>query len=137
MGLVLVRNQTGAFLVGLNSSMTFSAHPINAEFHVLWRTLELCNELVFENVRFEGDAQVLIKAVNGEEACGTWYRILKEDVKLVLKYRSLWTITFIHREGNMFAHVLAKHGLLLSNEAIWVVEPSNVIIPFIIFDISI
>lgn len=69
-----------------------------------------------ENIQLVGNALVPIKAINSEDACWAWNGTLVEDAKQVLKSRSLWSISFVHKEGNNAVHVLAKFGLSLTKE---------------------
>lgn len=89
--------------------------------------MKFCIELGFERVNFESDAQVLINAIKGEEVCWAWYGNLIEDVRQILKNISLWSIDFVHREGNQVAHLLAKNSLLLFSESIWIEETLSVV----------
>lgn len=83
----------------------------------------------------EGDAQVLINAINEAEECRAWFGNLIEDAKMRLKSLPLWKVRFIHREGNRVAHYLAKHGLLLNCESIWIDEYPDVIAHFVLQDL--
>lgn len=89
--------------------------------------MKFCIELGFERVNFEGDAQVLINAIKGEEVCWAWYRNLIEDVRQILKNISLWSIDLVHMEVNQVAHLLAKNSLLLFSESIWIKETLSVV----------
>lgn len=77
---------------------------------------------------------VLIKAINSKEQCWAWYGNLVEDAKQILKNR-LWGIKFVHREGNNAAHVLAKFGLSLYEETIWMEEVPLVISQIVPYEI--
>lgn len=46
-----------------------------------------------------------------------------EDAKATLKDRPNYSINFVYREGNQIAHRLAKFGLLLDEERVWIEEP--------------
>lgn len=58
-----------------------------------------------------------------------------EDAQRVLKSRSLWSIQFVHREGNQVAHILAKNGLLLNDEFVWIEEIPNAITYLVLEDV--
>lgn len=43
-----------------------------------------------------------------------------EDIKEILRNRSDWSLSFFcPREGNLAVHALAKHGLNVISEIIW------------------
>lgn len=115
---IVVRDYVGVFLAGLSASVAGSTHSIVAEFQALWITIEFCEELGIEDAHFEGDAQILIQAINNDENCWSWYGHLVESAKQIFKRRTRWSITFIHREGNHVAHTLAKHGLYSNLETL-------------------
>lgn len=61
---------------------------------------------------------------------------LDRRCKNLVKTKPLWSINSVHREGNLIAHVLAKHSLCLTEEIVWIEEVPNVIIPVVLADIS-
>lgn len=96
--------------------------------------MEFCEKLGIEDAHFKRDAQILIQAINKEEDCWSWCGHLVESAKQIFKHRTRWTLTFIHREGNHVAHSLAKHGLCLYLEAVWIEEVPNVIVDALLSD---
>lgn len=81
-----------------------------AKCWALWRSLKLCDELDFQRVQFEGDVQVVIKAVQQESSDWSWYSNLIDDLKAYFRDRPDWFISFVPKEGNKLAHALAKLG---------------------------
>lgn len=73
--------------------------------------MKLGEEWAFEKVDFEGDAQNIVNAINSPEICLAWYSELVEEAKDFLIHNPLWTVSFIHRERNQVAHVMAKLGI--------------------------
>lgn len=63
---------------------------------------------------------------------GLWYGNLVENAKLFLQHRVLWSLGFVHREGNQTAHLLAKNGLCVNIESVWLEEPPNVILHIVL-----
>lgn len=96
--------------------------------------MELCLELGFQRAQLEGDAQVLINAINGEEDFWTWYGELVDDARRVLKGLHEWSLNFFHRDGNQCVHELAKLGLITTEELVWIEDCPNFIIPFVTSD---
>lgn len=79
---------------------------------------------------------VPINAINSDEACRAWYENLVEDVKQLLKTQALWSISFVHMEGNNATRVLAKYVLSLCDEIVWMEDVSNVISEIVLDEIS-
>lgn len=69
---------------------------------------------------FEGDTQVIICTIQKKDSCSTWFEELIEDLKVGLATQPLWNLQFTHRESNQAAHVMAKLGLTLDYEHIWI-----------------
>ncbi|KAG6667141.1 hypothetical protein CIPAW_01G080900 [Carya illinoinensis] len=91
---VVVRDGKGEMLVSLCCSKEGCCSPV------------LCAELNFENVIFEGDALVVVKAVN-------------KNMKGVLKNRKRWKVQHVFRECNQVAHLLVKTSFSFIEEQIW------------------
>lgn len=120
---IVIKDCNDKVLACLNSFKTFYSQPIVAEFWALQRAMIFCTELGIENVHFEGDAHVLINALNCEDECFAWFgkssgRRSKEEAKQFLMESAHWFITFVNREGNEPTHLLAKHSLTLYEESI-------------------
>ncbi|KAF5477203.1 hypothetical protein F2P56_003868 [Juglans regia] len=76
---IVLRDGESEVLVALCMSKMNVNHLILAEFHALWRAVELCIELNMKNIVFEGDALVVIKAVNSKKEVWVWYGQPIED----------------------------------------------------------
>lgn len=57
----------------------------------------------------------------------SWYGTLVENAKQVLRNKGTWFVGFVYREGNETAHLLAKYGLYLNVEFVWLKDPPIVI----------
>lgn len=89
-----------------SSSCTFSSDPLLAESGVLWRALQLSEELGFDRVLIiEGDAKLVTDSVlHDEEECNTWYSYLIKNIKHFMQMKPLWILDFIRREGNVVTY---------------------------------
>lgn len=64
------------------------------------------------------------------------YGALIEDAKYILQNHPQWsTLSFVHREGNSVACALARYGLSLAQELVWIEDIQNVLIPIVILDL--
>lgn len=52
--------------------------------------------LVNDQVDFEGNAQIVVNAVNTPEVCLAWYGERIEDVKIFLIQNPLWRVSFTY-----------------------------------------
>lgn len=119
---IIIKDDRGDVLARLSSSLPFLSHPIVKECQTLLRALNFFLELGMQQVEFEGDALAVIEAIKKESECLAWYGDLIEEAKQYFKGRSLWSLKFSFREGIRSSHVLAKFGLTLTDENVWIEE---------------
>lgn len=124
---IIVTDCLGRVLACQSSSSTSTIDPLLAECEALLRALQLCEELGLVKVCLEGDAKNVIDLVLQVEECNTWYGSLIEDIKLLLFRQPQWSLQFAYRECNLLAPLLAKLGLSLNKERVWVEEFPHVI----------
>lgn len=91
--------------------------------------------VVCTKLKKDGNAEALTNAIGNEEECWSWYRSLIESSKQVLKNRTHWSLSFVHKEVSQAAHLLAKNDLLLNIEFIWIEEFLNVILHIVLEEI--
>ncbi|XP_041027052.1 uncharacterized protein LOC121267270 [Juglans microcarpa x Juglans regia] len=119
MGLgVVLRNEKGEVLACACYKRPPVSDFVMAKTVALWYAVDLCNELGFNKVIFEGDAQLVVEAVNSEDEDLFARGHIIEDIKTVFKGRSAWKVKFIRREENGVAHLLAKNTLDIVQEQI-------------------
>lgn len=86
---IVIRNHEREIMVVVSLHKKIKSKPILAECMTLWRAMELCMELNTRNVIFEGDAQVLVKALNSDDSeSWTWYGQVIEDIRTLLRCRT-------------------------------------------------
>jgi hypothetical protein len=85
--------------------------PAGAEVMTVLLAIQLCRELGCLKVHMEGDAKGVIDAIHSEEVDRSWMGHKNEDIKVELKSKAHWQLTFVKREGNNVAHNLAKFAL--------------------------
>ncbi|XP_042962610.1 uncharacterized protein LOC122296880 [Carya illinoinensis] len=119
---IVIRDEMGEVLTACYDQRSHVQIPAMAECLALWKALELCRDLGFCRVWFEGDAQTIVKAVNEEMPDFPFYGSIVLDVKKLLVQQEGWKIQYIHRSSNGAAHSLAKETLKLDTEVIWMEE---------------
>ncbi|KAF5442911.1 hypothetical protein F2P56_035519 [Juglans regia] len=117
---IVIWDEEGEVLVSLWMPKGNVCSPIVAEVHALWRAVELCTELRFTNVVFEGDALTIIDAINRSKESWVWYGQMIEDLKQFFTYTNRWKLQHVYREGNQVAHSLAKNAIDLGEEIVWI-----------------
>ncbi|KAF5477697.1 hypothetical protein F2P56_004314 [Juglans regia] len=123
MGLgVVIRNENGEVVACACSRRLPAPNSDVAESVALWFAVELCCELGFNRVTFEGDAQAVVKDVNSMEEDLSCRGHIIEDIKAIMLGRRDWTVQFIGRKGNEVAHLLAKYALNIDFDKRWIDE---------------
>ncbi|XP_042992296.1 uncharacterized protein LOC122318762 [Carya illinoinensis] len=117
---VVIRDEEGEILVATREHMSYVTDGAIAESFALRKAMEVCRDLNFNNILFEGDAQNIVNVVNVETKDMTRYGSVIEDVNSLLKGREKWSVSFVFREANEAAHVLAREALLFHSEIVWI-----------------
>ena len=81
---VVIRDEEGEVLTCLCMPRTNICSPIVAELQALWRAVEVCTELRFVNVEFEGDALTIVDSVNNRDENWAWYGQIVDDLRSIL-----------------------------------------------------
>ncbi|XP_041003960.1 uncharacterized protein LOC121249317 [Juglans microcarpa x Juglans regia] len=112
LGRVVIRDEEREILVAVGEQKRFVLDSTVAESYALWKALEVCRDLNFRKVLFEGDAQVIVNAGNEGKEDYSIYGSVIEDAKKLLKAREQGSVKFVYRKTNEAAHVLAKEAIL-------------------------
>jgi hypothetical protein len=62
-------------------------------------------------IHLEGDAKIVVDAVNSNEEDRSWVGHLFEDIKGELSSFDGWRMSFVRRDGNDVAHKLARFAV--------------------------
>lgn len=85
-------------------------------------------------MKLEGDAEIIINASKRKDECLAWYGDIIKEAKCHLKSHPLWKLSFTHREGNKAAHTLAKYGLAMPQEFVWINKTLKFLSPVVMVD---
>ncbi|KAE8022650.1 hypothetical protein FH972_008433 [Carpinus fangiana] len=67
-------------------------------------------ELSCDGVILEGDAQLIVNAINGMTPCRSKYGHFIEDIQVGIRTRSNMSVIHTSREANYAPHRLAQHA---------------------------
>lgn len=82
----------------------------------------LCTKMGFTLLCFEGNCLVVVNAVRGVNVDDKVLGSIIFDIQQLLSSHLDWKITFVPRESNIVAHVLAKLSCTLLTETVWLEE---------------
>ncbi|CAL1388088.1 unnamed protein product [Linum trigynum] len=88
--------------------------PAMVELLTLREAITWCLDSGLTEVRFEGDAKVLIDKINQGDARENRLGAILEEIGLLLCAQPGFSVRFIGRENNRVAHVVARKALSLS-----------------------
>jgi ribonuclease HI len=94
--------------------------------------VKTCKVLGYKWVHFEGDAKVVVDAVNREGVDRSRLGHLVADIKAKLRNFDYWKFTFVQRNGNKVAHMLARHAVQQGQNKVWVVPPDCIRDPLLL-----
>ncbi|XP_042972996.1 uncharacterized protein LOC122304797 [Carya illinoinensis] len=132
---VVVRDFRGEVhvVVAVPRQVTKSASA--AESLAMLHATLLCSELGIKQVPLEGDAKVVVEAINSSSYNSSWDGQVIEDIKAVVHAQLGWSVTFVGRDGNRAAHATAKLALSLSTECVWMEEVPTEVLPAVVLDL--
>ncbi|XP_042988766.1 uncharacterized protein LOC122316301 [Carya illinoinensis] len=133
---IVIRDSTSDIQVVLAAQRSFVTSAFLAECYALLRAINLCIDMGFENVEFEGDAKAVVDAVNAMGSNFSCSGQIIEDIRQVKLLHSRWKFSFIRRERNRASHHTAQLALPLDIETVWMEEGLVVVLPYISCDKS-
>ncbi|KAF5444907.1 hypothetical protein F2P56_033999 [Juglans regia] len=116
---IVIKDHAGNLHVSLTASMDNTNSVFQAEGEALYRAMDLCLELGLYHVIFEGDAKVVIDAVNFKKEDNMWLGQLTEVLQQFLVRNLTWILNFVHRQANKVAHTAAQLAISNVNECFW------------------
>ncbi|KAF5447234.1 hypothetical protein F2P56_032802 [Juglans regia] len=115
---VVIRDNNGDLQATLVAPRDNIVSAFMAESVALLRAMELCQELGFNMVEFEGDAKAVVDAVKSSAEDNSWLGQATEDLKQVFSLFPLWQLSYVFRCCNKAAHEAAKVAIRSRSERV-------------------
>lgn len=80
---IIIRDAAREVLVRASEPWSFFSNVVGVECWALLKAMELCTELRFSKIEFEGNAQLIVQAVKEKSECLAWYGELIEEAKFI------------------------------------------------------
>lgn len=93
---VVISDAFDKVMACLSASHPIYSHTVLTECWTLLRAIEFYEEFGHHQVAFEGDAQLVVWAIENKEECLAWYRELINEAKSIFCNYPEWSLTFIH-----------------------------------------
>ena len=133
---VVIRNCKGELMAALSEKIQKPQSVVALEMLAARRAALFACECGFQQLSFEGDYELVIKALkHGEMQQSSVGHILKDTMSYVSSFQSY---SFFHmgRQGNSVAHALAQRARLSFPIVVWMESVSPDIMSFVMSDIS-
>jgi hypothetical protein len=91
---IIARDEQGKFIAVVSKQESITVEPVVVEIFAALTAVTVCLEQNFQDVMFEGDVLQVVKEVNSDRHCNSYYGHLVEDVKHGL--RRLKSAKFSH-----------------------------------------
>jgi ribonuclease HI len=122
-----VRDDCGRVLVALSQTVLDYFTASLAEARAALLAVQICKEVGFNRVLFEGDAKLVISAINSTEPDWSNVGVIIANIKEELLGLQQWQMSFVRREGNGAAHVLSKLATANIRNDCWFAEQTECI----------
>jgi ribonuclease HI len=107
----MIRAESAMFVGGLDLAV--------AEAKAVLHAIHVCRAMGLSKVHFEGDAKIVVDSVNSGMMDTGWMGHLIADIKLEIQAFDEWQLSFIGREGNKVAHLLANYAVKNGGNSVW------------------
>ncbi|XP_041004068.1 uncharacterized protein LOC121249423 [Juglans microcarpa x Juglans regia] len=119
---VVIRDSNSSVQAVLTFYKDHISSALQTKRMALLRAMELCSELGFNQICFEGDAKLVVDAVNTKQVDNSWLGQLTEDIQQIIKYNQACCLNFAYRSENKAAYTVAKLAIRNDKETIWLEE---------------
>ncbi|XP_059454995.1 uncharacterized protein LOC132185207 [Corylus avellana] len=122
---VIIRDSQGLVSAALSFTREGFPEPTTAKSMGALCAVEFCRDLGMQNIIFEGDVEVVVKAINVNVSMCSSYGQIIEDIIRVLAGFKKWEVLLVQQEANEATHGLAKLAAQEKMEKVWIEEIPN------------
>ena len=133
---VVIRNEEGLLMGAMSKRVELRLKALEAKARAVQEGIQLTGELGLREVIIEGDAQVVIKALQNFEVCPWPVQKVVEGSLQSLSCFKAWSASHVRRCGNEATHLMAKMAKTLSTYKIWVEDIPSIIVDQVLKDVT-
>ena len=128
----IIRNDNGLVMAAFSQPIPLPTFVETVEVLAARSAVCLARELNLDQVIFEGDAEVIIKALNNGGFSSSSFGHIIRDIKLLSSAFNKVSFSHTRRQGNRVAHGLARMACNFSTFQVWMedVPPDLNCFPF-------
>ena len=133
---VVVRNHQGHAVAAYTKRFHLPPTPAIIEALAARAAVHLALELKLDQVSFEGDSDIIIKALQSSEANFTSYGHIIEETEDKSKFFQSYSFQHTRRSANTVAHVLAQKSFSFDSHFLWLSNMPHDVISILQSDLS-
>ena len=133
---VVVRNCNGEVMASLIQQLEQAFQPVEVKAIVACRVVEFDSEIGVDYAIVEGDSEVIVKALRNNDNGSTPFTPLINDISLFSGLFSKSSYSHNKRDGNKFAHNLARLVLITPGCTVWMEDVPSRTLPFVQADLA-
>lgn len=116
---IAVRDDRGRVIAASSKMRQGSFEPATGEALPSFHAISLCKELGIQHIWLEGDAKIIVDALNSNRCTWSRYDYIVEDTRSILQTFPRWKCGFVHREAKEATHHLTKAANTNVSDRIW------------------
>jgi ribonuclease HI len=120
---VVIQDSNGSMRVARCVTKQVCLHPAVAEAMALLEAFRLCRDLGIRQITFEGDAKGIVDAVFSDEVDRGWMGHMIADLKQDFGGFQNSLISYVKRDNNRAAHLLARGAAKFALNNTWLLTP--------------
>ena len=132
---VVVRNEKGQLMGAMSKEILLPLGALEVEARAAEEGIIFARELGLGEIMVEGDASIVISALENPEHSPSSIQKIVEGAQTKLKAFKQWKTNHVRRHCNFAAHLLARHACNIDDCVIWVEDTPPMIADQICMDI--
>jgi hypothetical protein len=127
---VVARYDCANVLVAMAMVIPYINDSAAAKSLAVWRVVNMCSELGFQHVVFEGDSLLVVLALSTDSPYWSSFEQVIEDTRLQLLNIPFVEVRHICKDANQVTYTLAKTSLKFLLDCVWIYEclPASIIL---------
>lgn len=123
---MVIRDEGGNHILGRTLLVAASAGVTEGEALGFFEALSWIKDLGLEKVVIEGDAKVVVDAINSHHTYNTVFGDYVDASRNILVNCPNYSVQFVGRDANLVAHCYARASRLYESSSIWIDPPNFV-----------
>ena len=131
---VVIRDSRGRVIGALAERIPIPTSPAIVEALACWRAMVFAKELSLLDAIFEGDAELIIKALQAKEVNHPEYGHVIQDSLVLASYFQVCYFSHVKRVSNSVAHFLARRSKSGHEVQVWLDSLPDDLAPLVVRD---